>query len=199
MDHKTSATSLFRQTRPERRLRRVPPGLQSRAPRPAVGRHADHSHAHDSHPEDETPTDPHRFRAIFISDTHLGTPAARRRAARVPALHRVGLPVPRRRHHRRLAAEAPLVLAPAAQRRRAEGAAQGAQGHAGRLRARQPRRGRAALRRRRFRRHRHPPRGDARHARGLAPARHARRPLRRRGDLREVAGAAGRPALHGHP
>ena len=34
---------------------------------------------------------------------------------------------------------------------------------------------------------------------GPAPARHSRRPLRRRRDLREVAGAAGRSALHVHP
>ncbi len=46
-----------------------------------------------------------RFRAIFISDTHLGTPGCQAaRAARLPALHGIGLPVPRRRHHRRLAA-----------------------------------------------------------------------------------------------
>ena len=74
--------------------------------------------------------DPWRFRTIWISDTHLGTPGCQA-AALLNFLRATecGPAVPRRRHHRRLAAEAPLVLAPGAQRRRAEGAAQGAQGH----------------------------------------------------------------------
>ncbi len=50
--------------------------------------------------------------------------------------------------------QAPLVLAPGAQRRDPEDPAQGAQGHLGRLRSGQPRRGGAALPRARVRRHR---------------------------------------------
>ena len=74
-------------------------------------------------------------------------PAARRRPLLDFLRHR-GLrdAVPGRRHHRRLAAEAAVVLAAVAQRRGAEAAAQGAQGHAGDLRPRQPRRVRAPLR-----------------------------------------------------
>ena len=45
-----------------------------------------------------------RYRAIFISDCHLGTPGCQA-AALLDFLraHRIRLPVPRRRHHRRLA------------------------------------------------------------------------------------------------
>ena len=75
----------------------------------------------------------YRYRAIFISDIHLGTPGCQADAL-LDFLRRTEsrAPVPRRRHHRRLAAEAPLVLAAGAQRRRPEAAAQGAQGHDGR-------------------------------------------------------------------
>ena len=57
---------------------------------------------------------------------------------------------------------------------------------------------RAPLPRARVRRHRDPRRGDSRHRRRPAAAGDARRPLRRRRPLREVAGAAGRRALHVH-
>ena len=82
-------------------------------------------------------------------DLHLRHPSRHARlpgraAARLPEEQRVRQPLPGRRHRRRLAAEALVVLAAGAQRRGAEDPAQGAQGHQRHLRPRQPRRGRAA-------------------------------------------------------
>ena len=81
------------------------------------------------------------FRALFISDVHLGTQGLPgRTAARLPARTRRRDDLPGRRHRRRLGAQVRLVLAAAAQRRGAEAAAQGAQGRAHHLRAGQSRR-----------------------------------------------------------
>ena len=113
-------------------------------------------------------------------------------AAGIPPADRIGLPLPRRRHRRRLAAQAPLVLASVAQRRDPEAAAQGTQGHEGDLHSRaittRPRATSSASRSATSR----SGRSDPRH-RGRAPvAGDARRSVRRRRPMREVARAAGR-------
>jgi metallophosphoesterase superfamily enzyme len=71
-----------------------------------------------------------RYRAVFVSDLHLGTPGCQADAL-LDFLKHHGqrVPLPGRRHHRRLAAAQALVLAAGPQRRGAEAAAQGAQGH----------------------------------------------------------------------
>ena len=115
-----------------------------------------------------------------------------RAAARLPAPPAVRHAVPGGRHRRRLAVAPQLVLAADAQRRGAEAAAQGAQGHARDLRARQPRRVRAALCVARLRRHRGGGRMGAHHRRWPPPVGHARRPVRRRDPVRQVAGAGRR-------
>ena len=100
-----------------------------------------------------------------------------------------------RRHRRRLAAQVGLVLAAGPQRRGAEAPAQGAQGRAHRLRARQSRRVPARLLRHPFRRHRG---GRARHPRGRrrpALSRHPRRLFRPRRDAGALARAARRQGL----
>ena len=85
------------------------------------------------------------YRAIFISDVHLGTRGCQAELLLDFLKHiECDDALPGRRHHRRLAAEARLVLAAGAQRRGAEAAAQGAQGHARHLRPGQPRRVRCA-------------------------------------------------------
>ena len=134
---------------------------------------------------------------LRLPPRHAGLPGAR--AARVPAPHGVRLPLSRRRHRRWLATQAALVLAPAAQRRRPESPPQGAQGDPGHLRAGQPRRGGARLRRDRLRRHCHSCRGRPRDPPRRASARDARRPVRRGRHLRPVARVAGRPPVHVHP
>ena len=87
--------------------------------------------------------------------------------ARLPAVPRCRGDLSRRRYRRRLAVAIELVLAAAAQRRRPEAAAQGAQGCAPGLCARQSRRVPARLLRHPFRRHRGV---RARHPRGRRTA-----------------------------
>ncbi len=73
-----------------------------------------------------TPDSQHRY----CNDLALRYPPGLRRlpstlSARLPAPQRVGISVPRGRHHRRMAVAQGLVLAAGAQRRRAEDSAQG--------------------------------------------------------------------------
>ena len=142
-------------------------------------------------------------RAAFASlprDLHLGHPSRHARLqgflpARLPAPQRVGHALPRRRHHRRLGAEEVVPLAPVAQRHRAEGAAQGAQGHPRRLPTRQPRRSRPSVRRTRLRPGGDPEGRRAHVARRTAPVGRARRFCGRRDAARPLARLRRRLAL----
>ena len=127
---------------------------------------------------------------------HAGLPGAA--AARLPAPCRMRHAVPGGRHHRRLAAAPPVVLAAGAQRRGAEAAAHGAQGHEGDLRARQPRRVRAALRAAQLRRRRRGRRLDPRNRRRPQAVGDPRRPVRRRDPVRALAGPCRRLGLRTH-
>ncbi|AAQ58564.1 hypothetical protein CV_0890 [Chromobacterium violaceum ATCC 12472] len=148
----------------------------------------------------------YRFRRLPPTAQHLDfrRPSRHRRLprrtpARLPARARLRIPVPGRRHRRRLAAEEVLVLETEPQRRGAEAAAQGAQGLPGDLHPRQPRRGGAPVLRAGLRRRRHPPRGRALHRRRQAPLGAARRRVRRRDPVREVAGLRRRQSVHDDP
>ncbi len=151
--------------------------------------------------EDDTSREPHesthRHRTIWISDVHLGTAGCKAdylldflKSHESDTLYLVGDIIDGWQLKKGWTWRA------VAQRRRPEDPAQGAQGHARDLRARQPRRVRARLRRPRVRRHRGRPRGDARHGRRPTAARHARRPVRRRDPAREVARVPRRLAVH---
>ena len=134
---------------------------------------------------------PARHRAIFLSDIHLGT-----RGCQAELLldflqqERERDALPGRRHRRRLAAEALVVLAAGAQRRGAEDPAQGAQGHARHLHPRQPRRGARDYCQLTLRRHRRSRTRRSTPPPTAAAAGHPRRPVRRR----RAATRAGSPS-----
>ena len=139
----------------------------------------------------------HRYRAIWISDIHLGTPGCQADSCSIScATPRADYALSRRRHHRRLA-----VCSAAGTGTRAT-TTWSRRCCARRARARRsiyvPGNHDESLRH--FfgiavRRHRDPRRGDPRDRRRPAPAGHPRRPLRRRGAGRPVARASRRPRL----
>ena len=142
--------------------------------------------------------------AALPRDLHLGRAPRHARLqgglpARLPAAHRVRRAVPRRRHHRRLGAEEERALAAVAQRHRAEGAAQGAQGHARGVRARQSRRVGAPVRGTALRRHRHPRGRRAHDGERAPPVGRARRLRRRRDAARALARLRRRRGLRVQP
>ena len=198
MDPKTSATSLFRQTGPsvDPVAFRPEPNHSHGLPLPVAPLPLDANAGHHDDDPRRAASLPHHL-AVRHPSRLERLPGAL--SARLPAPQRVGVSVPRRRHHRRLAVEERLVLAAGAQRRRAESAAQGAQRHAGDLRARQSRRSRAPVLRPRVRRHPRARRGVSHDARRQASVDRARRSVRRRDPARQVARLSRRHALHADP
>ena len=161
---------------------------------PATGAGDEHA---DSRPSESGTTS--RYRAVFISDLHLGTPGCQADGtAGVSQSQLQRLSLPGGRHRGRLAAASALVLAAGAQRCGAKAAAPCAQGLPRDLRAGQPRRVRARLRRSPVRRHRGRGGCRARDGRRAAAVGHPWRLFRRRHPVRQVAGLSGRQPVRVH-
>ena len=126
---------------------------------------------------------------------HAGLPG-RPRARLYPPQRRSAVGA-RWRHRRRVGLDPDVALAAVAQRRGPEAAARGAQGRRDGLRARQPRRRRAAVRRHHVRRHPRPARVGPRDRRRPPPAGAPRRRVRRRRAAGALAEQGWRPGLRG--